>query len=91
MTILADGGIVVIWVVGIMVLGLFGFLAAVLGMLVRLAKFLLRPFWPEENPTTAGPKASPGGRVCPNPRCRHTNSVAARYCARCGQAMTEQV
>mgnify|MGYP000054366572 CR=1 FL=1 len=90
MIVLADGGMVVIWVVGILVLGLFGFLAALLGALVRLAKFFLRPFWPEANASVDDRSASAAARVCPNPRCRHANPFAARYCVRCGQALARQ-
>ena len=86
---LADGGITVVWVGGILLLGFLGFFVMLIAALGRCIGFVLRLLVGNARRVdAAGPSSVSGaGRPCGHPRCGHLNPADARYCARCGSAL----
>lgn len=80
---MADGGM--LWVVGLMIVGIVGFvlmLATLLGAIVSMmARAGRAVFGSGERPMVMFP------RECR--RCMHRNAGHARYCAQCGMALGE--
>ncbi len=75
-----------LWGGGLLLLGIIGFFAVLLGAVARIFRFVLRIATPCGADRRTGTAAvhRPPAVVCGNPRCGHTNRVDARFCARCG-------
>jgi len=76
-------------IVVILVLGFIGFFVVLAVMITRLVGYVLRALFGNSRDRTDPVRQVPlrTGRICPDPRCAHVNSAAARYCARCGQSL----
>ncbi len=87
----ADFGIVVLWIAVALVIGFIGFFVAVLVMVVRAIQFVLRAAWGRtRNPgATAPPAEVRAARCCLHPRCGYLSPGDARYCARCGRPLSQ--
>ena len=87
MTLLADG--VIVWGVGIFVLGFLAFFFFVFAMIARTFWTVFRTVFGlghADDPHT-GPRP-PNTRVaCGNLRCGFLNEPGARFCARCGKPL----
>lgn len=89
---LADGGIVIVWVVGVLLIGFAGFFIVLLAALGRLLRGAWRAAtWPFSCGRHASPNLPPTPRTCRQPRCGHINPPDARYCGRCGDALGPRV
>ena len=76
-------------IIVILVVGFIGFFVVMAVMVTRLVGYVLRSLFSGSSgraDPTRRISARPG-RICPDPRCAHVNSPAARYCARCGQPL----
>jgi hypothetical protein len=75
-----------LWGGCLLLLGILGFFAVLLGAVARILRFVLRIGTPggagRRTGTAAVPR--PPAVFCENPRCGHTNRIDARFCARCG-------
>jgi hypothetical protein len=87
--VLADGGAVLVLVGGVLLVGFFGFFAAVLVALGRFVSFVFRMLLGggRKAGESKRPVRLPAERVCGHPRCGHVNPGGARYCARCGSSL----
>jgi hypothetical protein len=81
---LADG-MVIIWMGGVLIVGLVGFVVVTLVALARAAGAVVRMVLPRASRVPAAPATDTSGpRLCDHPRCGHLNAGTARFCARCG-------
>ena len=86
---LADGGISFFWIGGLFLVGVVALIAVVFRALANVVGYLLRMILGRARDAGARRVAFDGtGRVCAQPRCGHFNHGAARYCARCGTALS---
>lgn len=86
--VLADAGITLIWVGGVLLVGFVGFFVVLLSMLARALGFVWRALIPRRhNRSGTILESRCVGQVCPHPRCGHINRAEARYCARCGNPL----
>lgn len=74
---------VTVWFGGMVVIGAFGVLGALLSGVSRFVRRLLNPAARHTRPTPRQPAV----RLCPQSRCGHMNVGEARYCARCGRPL----
>lgn len=85
---LADGGIVFVWVVGALLIGFAGFFIILLAAIGRVLRGVWRAVtWPLAGNSRGASALPPTPRTCPQPRCAHVNAPDARYCGRCGGAL----
>ena len=88
--ILADGGISILWVAGILLVGCLSLLVMLLVAVGRLVRWVLWLVFAPFRRRRSLPGPPPPIRVqrrCPQPRCGHVNPPGARYCGRCGGAL----
>lgn len=86
---LADSVILV--VAGLILIGIVGFFAAAVAMVVRFLGFVFRAI--AGSPPTGSLLAPPTQKrhdACPHAGCGYVNRYGARYCARCGRALGAQ-
>lgn len=81
---LADVGISV-WVVGLFVVGILGFVVSILTIVFRLLGRLFGFVRGNPRAAQSGPPTRARGLACPRAGCGHVNQPTALYCARCGQ------
>ena len=76
-------------IVVILVLGFIGFFVVLAVMITRLVGYVMRSLFGASRHRSGLAAEAPAGpvRICPDPRCAHVNTAAARYCARCGQSL----
>ena len=82
---LADSVILVF--IGLMAIGIIGFFAMSVVLVVRFLSFVFRALAGSTQEQPATPRFEPRHDVCPHPRCGHVNRQGARYCARCGRPL----
>jgi uncharacterized paraquat-inducible protein A len=83
---LADGGFLI--AIGLMLLGLVGFLGMAVVLILRLVRFVLRALVGQPaHPARATLEVDEGRVLCSHPSCRHANPPAARFCGRCGRRL----
>ena len=85
----ADAGIGV-WIVGLLLLGLFGFFVMFVALVFRLIGWFFRTLGGGSGAgKAAGPlQDNPSRRLlCPQPGCGHNNEPTALYCGRCGRPL----
>ncbi len=83
---LADSVILIVG--GLILVGIVGFFAMSVALVVRFLGFVFRAITGAPR-GQALPAASAEKRhdACPHPRCGHVNRYGARYCARCGRVL----
>jgi hypothetical protein len=79
----------VLVVVGLFGIGIIGFFAMCVVLVVRVLGFLFRGLTGARQPKLAQRRFEPRHEVCPHPRCGHVNRHEARFCARCGRPLGE--
>lgn len=88
---LADGGIVILWVSGLILAGILGFFFMAVVIVGKVIGFIFRALTGDASersrPGQAPPPRHTMGRVCPHRRCAHLNPRNARFCARCGRPL----
>ncbi len=85
---LADGGIVFVWVAGVLLIGLVGFFVVILGLAARFIRRLFSMILGHHGPPSQDAVSRPGAQSpCRNLRCGYLNPAGARYCARCGSRL----
>lgn len=86
-----DAGITFLWVSGLVVAGIFGFVVMAFVLVGKLVGFVFRTLGGGgQKPTPyrhRPPPRSSQGVVCPHSRCAHVNMKDARFCARCGRPL----
>ncbi|MEW6253415.1 MAG: zinc ribbon domain-containing protein, partial [Planctomycetota bacterium] len=83
--ILAD--VIVLWVVGVLLIGFVGFFAVVLALFGRALRALGRALLPAGDDDAGESVRGGRQRVCRSPPCGYLNRPDARYCARCGRPL----
>lgn len=87
---LADAGITV-WIVGLFVIGILGFVVSILTILFRVfGRVLGFVFGSGTKKPPLVPPSPPANRICPHTGCGHANQPTALYCARCGQPLRKR-
>ncbi|MFH1746761.1 MAG: zinc ribbon domain-containing protein [Planctomycetota bacterium] len=89
---LADSVILIVG--GLILVGIIGFFAMSVALVVRFLGFVFRTLTGASNPRL--PARQPGRELsadqrhdtCPHPRCGHVNRYGSRFCARCGRALS---
>lgn len=88
---IADAGITFIWVSGLLLVGIFGFIVmafVLVGKFVGLVFRVLGGGGPKRTSYRQRPPSRLSrGVVCPHTRCAHANMKGARFCARCGRPL----
>ena len=87
--ILADAGISV-WIVGLFVIGIFGFIVSILTIIFRVLGRMLRFIFGGSQTPLPPPPRPPYNTICPHAGCGHVNQPRALYCARCGQPLRKR-
>ena len=80
-------------VVGILILGcaafLFGVVYAVCSAIKMVARGMFFALFPRQRHSTGRQGLRRGALICPQPNCRRIEHRPAKFCARCGTALTE--
>lgn len=88
---MGDGGIIVLWIGGLVLAGIVGFVVMALVLAGKLVGLLFRSLVGGPAEAASGRRASrardAGSVVCPQRRCAHVNAWNARFCARCGRPL----
>lgn len=78
----------IVWFVGLILLGIFGFFAVGVMLVFQLLAYLFRALTgrggDDDRQLATAERA---GRICPHPRCGNANPRTARFCARCGRPL----
>ncbi len=88
---IADAGITFLWVSGLLLAGIFGFVIMAFVLVGKFIGFLFRVLGGGESKRRPvrdrpPPRASKGV-ICPHRRCANVNVKGARFCARCGRPL----
>jgi len=87
----ADAG-VALWIAGLLLVGFLGFFLVLVTMVFRFLGWVWRALAGTESDRRkiAAPRDPDGRRrICPDPRCGHSNRPAALYCGRCGRPLRQ--
>ncbi len=74
----------VLWIGGLMLVGLFGFVFMTIVLVCRAFGACFRAVSVPHPPRVSGGE---GQGICADVRCGHANRRGARYCGRCGRAL----
>ena len=86
---MVDAG-VGMWLVAILLVGLFGFIVMIVALLFHAFRAVLRALFGRRR--VAGGQGSHEQKryvTCKEPSCRHSNPPTALYCGRCGRSLRQ--
>jgi hypothetical protein len=85
----ADAGIA-LWIAGLLLLGLLGFVVMVVALLFRFMGWVFRALIggsAARHRSDQAPGRADRRMLCPHPGCGCTNGPTALYCGRCGRPL----
>ena len=85
---IADAGIG-IWIIGLLLVGVLGFVVMVLALIFRFFGWTLRAIFGGRRRKAGRLEHGHAGRrlICPHKGCGHSNDPRALYCGRCGRPL----